>query len=232
MVYQLGKEVIQGTPLENVSYSAFRYLNGVANNKSLRNEGIYNISPPVAQFGDFKMYLPYPDVDLLRGVYEVEILEEVVGRVTPNTTFWEVGARWGYFSLSAASVADDVRAFEALSGRADRVRKSVEANGYDNMSVTDGVVGEDVHLEEYPPADLITMDIEGYEYPVLQSELASLDHRPTWIVELHDFTAVDHKPEEVSHDPAKVEELFCSEGYELEYLSRRADRNYHILATA
>jgi len=138
-------------------------------------------------------------------------------------TFWEVGARFGYYSIGLAQLADSVVAFEGHSDWASYIERSADENGFDHVDVITGLVGEDVHLDEFEHPDLVLMDVDGNEYDVLETAHNTIRSEPVWIIEVN-YTD--------NHQPDEIEEMFQDEGYSIDgsdYPPRSDD--YHILAT-
>jgi tRNA G37 N-methylase Trm5 len=146
--------------------------------------------------------------------------------LTAESVFWEFGAAWGYFSLSAATRVRQVCSFEMMDIRVECLQTSAEANGFDNITVIDDKLDDETEFTKYPYPDTVLVDIEGWEYVVLSSALEQLPDVSSWIVEVHSsMEGVEFD------DPIKeMETLFETAGYTTDVLNEWSDKNVHIAA--
>lgn len=68
-------------------------------------------------------------------IRERPILEELLGELRPEDTFYDLGANLGLYSCLAADVADRVVAFEPHPENADRLEQNASLNGADDLVV-------------------------------------------------------------------------------------------------
>jgi hypothetical protein len=150
----------------------------------------------------------------IMGEYETEVVEKLVACWDEQTKFWEVGAGWGYHSLSAAHIVDQVVAFDPDTKRTDLLRRSCEENEFENISiVTDQVDSLDNYTDTFEYPDIILMDIDGWEYDVIPNSPGILEYGCTWIIELHHDVDV---PPAQNSTPEQIENLFKEHGYTVE----------------
>jgi len=105
------------------------------------------------------------------------------------------------------------------------IERSIEENGYTNIRVVEGTVGEEVTLSDYPPADVALMDVDGAESELVECQFETIQSVPHWIVELHELqlpSVLD------TADPELVENKLRNAGYGVNQLGARRDGNYHI----
>lgn len=210
--------------------------------------GYYRVAPPIENIEPFDIPLTTRKRfrrRRIRGRYEMPVLEHLSKNVDASTTFWEVGARRGYFSLALAPIVDDVVAFEGQEVEAEQLVAARDRNDFQNIRIVDDYVQSlDDYLDEFDRPDVCLIDIEGWEYDVLSRSTELLSTGVTLLVELHGpesgFASGQHintfgevesvpKPERV--DPGGVEELLRDNGYIVETLYRRRESNWHVLAT-
>lgn len=88
--------------------------------------------------GRYKMFVDTRDVGfsshvMLDGYWEMWVTEEIVRRVRPGMVVADIGANLGYFSLLMADLVGPdgfVHAFEPNPGMAQRLRMSLDVNGF------------------------------------------------------------------------------------------------------
>lgn len=151
------------------------------------------------------------------GEYEPAVAEALVDVCDPDTTYWEVGAAWGYHSMALAPEINQAVCFEPDFERLSRLVKSVDDNGYANVKpVAEAVESLDDYSSRYCPPDVLLMDIDGGEFDVIPNSPNVLESGCTWIVEVHH----DHG------NPQELESLFKAYGYELNQISQRQKRTH------
>ena len=226
---------LKGTPIHPVAKTAYYKVINPARNfyvsRSLDRTACFTVRPSTDGVPEYELYLDLSSGNAytrqrIHGTYEEEIMDFLVDHVDGESTFWEVGAGFGYFSLAMAPIADQVYSFEASEDRLSMLEKSVVENDYRNVSIVDGIVGDDVSLDDYETPDVVTMDIEGHEVGVLQSDSVSqtLESGAVWAVEVH---WGERFPD---GDPDAVESVFQTHGYDVRDLGGRDENNKHIVA--
>jgi len=171
----------------------------------------------------------------LTGQYERPCFEVLDDIVDEDTTFWEVGAGWGYFSLALADRVDEVVAFEPLESRSKLLVDSITENGYDNVElVADAVEDFDSQIEKRGVPDVVVMDIDGWEYDVLRNSPNALDAEITWIVEIHEEQMGTNPPDPELIKPDATVDLFREHGYDMTRIDERERSGetyaYHVVA--
>lgn len=99
--------------------------------------------PRLVTLPDFSIYVHVSDKAIgetiaAHGVYEGHVTAELRRRLKPGDTFVDVGANVGFFTLLAASLVGGrgrVVAFEPSRSNAELLRKSLEANPFDNVTL-------------------------------------------------------------------------------------------------
>jgi len=139
-------------------------------------------------------------------------------QLLPCTVFIDVGAHVGYYTVRMARRCRRVVAFEPNPKNREVLLKNVELNGLGNVTVhhyaagesrykarlwlagsgstlLEGyVTGESVEVDVVPldevveHADIVKIDVEGYEWNVVQGAKSLLaKHKPVLVIEHHDF---------------------------------------------
>lgn len=144
---------------------------------------------------DFNDHTP-----LYLGMYEWELHRFFYDSLPGTSIAYDVGGHLGYDALMAAANLDRdgrVVTFEPNRERATVLRENVSLNPALEPKVTvsemavgaasaDGMTTLDEVAEEYGPADLIKIDIDGGERDALSGgEKLLREHRPHLIVETH-----------------------------------------------
>ena len=88
------------------------------------------------------------------------------------------------------------------------------------------MVNEDISLSELPLPDVVLIDIEGYEFELLNENKWLLNQDIIFIVEVHDEGFIIREEWDPDMDPEGVVELFKRNRYTVNELSHK-----HILAT-
>lgn len=164
----------------------------------------------------------------MRGQWEPEVMDALVTAVDANSTYWEVGAAWGYFAMALAPLVDTVYAFEARENLVTEVENAIEKNGYENVHPVTGIVGKNVDLTEYPPPDVLLMHVEGFEYEILSQNDWLLMTDTTFIIELHPSAQSVPEDTDPTVDPEGVLRLLSEHGYAITKLDD--GKFYHVLA--
>lgn len=105
------------------------------------DEGFYEIEPTTTGASSFEMWLTVNGVPQLRqiqGDLEKPVMDTLIENIGPDDCFWNIGAAWGYYSLAAAHVAEQVVAFESDDHRASKLEQSVKRNRFKNIKLLNG----------------------------------------------------------------------------------------------
>jgi FkbM family methyltransferase len=199
-----------------------------AGGEKRRSDGLYWEIPP-----DF----PEAEVGLLE--HESRVKEFMTSHFKENGTFVDIGANVGGYSLRAASWDMKVYAFEPNPHNLALLRRNIEINrasvnvlpfalgaraGKASLSPVGGVsriVKEDgVEVEmrtldsfELPGADLLKVDVEGYELEVIRGAKKTLEkYHPVVMIEMHYWAGAESE--------AELFEILKGLGYRLEYIDR------------
>lgn len=221
--YLWGRRVFSDTPLEQVASKLYWR---VSNKLHRVNSPIqfYRINRVPATFEPVVIAISKPQNEIVHGEYERPVLEQFSQMVDEDSTVWEIGARWGYYSLMASTVAEHVVAAEADPSRVSLLHASRYANKFDNLDIIEGIAGKDYQLDEFTPPDIVLIDVEGAEFSVLEgAEKWLAAGETTFIVEVHEIPG--------SVLESSVTDLFESHSYDIEKVYQRADDNIHIVAT-
>lgn len=180
-------------------------------------------------------YLNLPDSGTSRyrrmfGEWEPKVMSTLASEIDKDTVYWEFGGAWGYFSMAIAPHVKECYSFEALEERSQKVKKSIEKNGYDNVEAICGIVGKNIQLDNYPTPDIVLMDVEGFEYEILKHNSWLLENSTTFIIEVHTQEGHVHHTEEKPHlNPSGVKEILKNHAYEISQIDE--GKNYHIKAS-
>lgn len=172
------------------------------------------LAPPVAMWRDHEA----------TGNHEPPVTTVVARllRDRPRTRFWDVGSRYGYYPVLAATVTDrpgNVHVFEP-DDRHARIIAANDARYLDddlNLHVTmlgrrdgDGMIRGDTVAESIGPPDLVKIDVDGAEVEVLEGLQGTLrEHRPVLMLEVH------LRPEPYDERRAAVARILAEAGYRL-----------------
>lgn len=149
------------------------------------------------------------------GNYEADHLAVLPKLVRPGMVVYDVGAHTGYYTLALSQLvgeAGHVYAFEPESRNVHYLRRHVKLNGLRNVTVVQAAISdktelvgfEDIHfskgseylvptisLDEFiaaghPLPQFLKMDIEGAEWPALQSARTILEKAEAiWMLATH-----------------------------------------------
>jgi FkbM family methyltransferase len=185
------------------------------------------------------------EVSVLRALYRL------ADALRPEV-FVDVGAHLGYYAVRMAKRCERVVAFEPNPISRAKLARNVALNGLDNVSVLpyacgegsyrarlwlagsgstllEGYVrGESAEVEVVPldevveRADIVKIDVEGYDWQVLKGmERLIEEQRPTIIIEHHDF-----RHYRTSHYPL-IKEFLRGRGYMEVWLTVPHHLYYH-----
>lgn len=248
---QLLKRAVQGTVLYKpaaILYQLYKEMMVMVNERRIFNEGFYRISLDNDEIRPFHLYLPYSRMwernnqtrfrydfttiptgatQRIDGEYKKHVTDVLISILDKDDVVWDIGAQFGYHTFTCAQKAKSVYAVEALESNCENIRRSINKNQKSNITVFQGTVGKDFELydlkkmTEYP--DLIIIDIEGYEYKVLENINISA-WRSQWLIEVHTNEALSDADLSTNEENDMID-WFESAGYNA---SRIEDSN-HIL---
>ena len=78
----------------------------------------------------------------LYGCYDYPLTRLIQTLINPGMVFFDVGANTGFVSLLAASKCEHVFAFEPLPSNLERIRRNLEINQLQSVTVVDRAVGD------------------------------------------------------------------------------------------
>lgn len=186
-----------------------------------------------------------------RGVYESEMTAYLLGTLTPDMTFFDVGAHYGYYTLLAAKRVKRVVAFEPREKARRVLEANIEANAYDNVTVAfyplfrENVWGRMVlsQFKEDPQGyvfarsldsldvgipDVIKIDVEGAECDVLLGASQTLKaHRPHIAIELH---CGKDQTKDYHCDLERLEEILSGLGYVMKEVGESSKSEIYLVA--
>jgi hypothetical protein len=179
--------------------------------------------------------LSYSATHYLSGDYESEVLSKIIEEVDNKTVFWQVGARFGYFSMAIADYVESVLAIEPLSKNIECIEKSIDANGYNNVRTFQTYINDKTTLDDivsnYSYPDVVVMDIEGWELKALQNSDTLVNSDVTLIIEVHRRPLPGTQPPNFSpNNEKKVRDLLTKQGYNISFIEDKEMDNYHIVA--
>jgi FkbM family methyltransferase len=193
-----------------------------------RSDGLYWEIPP---------NFPEAVVGLLE--HEARVKDFLMGHFKQNRTFVDVGANVGGYSLRAASWDMKVYAFEPNPDNLFLLRRNIEINKVSvevlpfalgsragkarlapNGGVSRIVKNEGVEVEmrtldsfDLPGADLLKVDVEGYELEVIRGAKKTLEkYHPVVVIEMHYWAGAESE--------AELFQILQGLGYKLEYIDR------------
>lgn len=140
---------------------------------------------------------------------EREQVEWLLDRVDRETVFWDVGANIGIYTLTVGQVAGETVAFEPHPYVSSLLEENVDGNGLQHVHVAKHALGSkpDVvgmvmnhrygikpfttqvvrgdSLQFVPTPDVVKIDVEGWEFDVIQGLEGLLDDIRLLFVEVH-----------------------------------------------
>jgi FkbM family methyltransferase len=195
-----------------------------------RSDGLYWEIPP-----------NFPEAAVALLEHEPKVKEFLMGQFKENRTFVDVGANVGGYSVRAASWDMKVYAFEPNPDNLALLRRNIEINhasvnvlpfalgakeGRARLSPNGGVSriikDEGIEVEmrtldsfDLAGADLLKVDVEGYELEVLRGARKTLEKfHPVIMIEMHYWIGAESE--------AELFEILLGLGYRLEYIDRYA----------
>lgn len=208
-LYHAGEKLLSGTRFEQLGAKIYSTVFGVIKTGSLRGVGTYEVQP-TERIDPFPLVMDRPHRRILGGDFEPDVFETLFEHIDSETTYWEVGARWGTFSFALSPHISKAFAFERDPHRVHLLSKSRVENNAENVSIIGADLSENNSLDTYgSPPEIITIDIEGGEYDVLPASVETLAAEPIWIVEAHQY---DH----ITGTPTDLVELFRCHDYNVE----------------
>ncbi len=193
-----------------------------------RSDGLYWEIPP---------NFPEAVVGLLE--HEGKVKEFLMPRFKAGQTFVDVGANVGGYSLRAAAFDMKVYAFEPNPDNLTLLRRNIEINklpvevlpyalgskaakarlapngGVSRIVEKEGVEVDMRTLDSFdlPAADLLKIDVEGFELEVIRGAEKTLEkYHPVMMVEMHYWAGAENE--------AELFETLKGLGYKLEYIDR------------
>lgn len=160
------------------------------------------------------------------GVYEPVLLEALNKSLTEDDTFYNVGARYGIFSIFANRCGvknTNIHSFEADERNIEFLRRNLK----EGMSLKTGFVSDtigaeqftlDSYAENHSPPTVIKIDIEGAELRAIEgAEKILSEHKPELYVEVHKSIQ--------NFDDRQVEliDRLRSHGYEISISNHRSN---------
>ncbi|MFB6187515.1 MAG: FkbM family methyltransferase [Halobacteriaceae archaeon] len=134
-------------------------------------------------------------------------MSELEGRLNKDTVFYNVGARWGIFSLFAMECGvpgDSIHDFEADQYNFKILEKNhlgadVNINHcFVGNEDTEDTIRLDSYCRENTLPDIVKIDVEGAEYNVIQGGEDTLSKsRPELYIEMHPGQILDGKQQDI-----------------------------------
>ena len=161
----------------------------------------------------FEMYAPnwrqnlWPEQDAYSPTicHEPPVSKSFINEISKNDVVWDLGSRYGYYGCIAAQVnnrPENVHMFELgeVNTCISRILNKKQFDGGMNImqkKISDTTSQESVSVDEYirktAPPDVIKMDIEGSEAPVLNGlQRTIMEHKPTMVIEMHPNKIYQH----------------------------------------
>lgn len=147
---------------------------------------------------------------------ELNVLKTLTALATPNSIFVDVGAHVGFYTVRMAKLCKHVHAIEPNPESADILRKNLELNKINNVTLHQVACGDkneektlymasecstlyersgrsqvNVHVrrldELVSHCDIVKIDVEGWEEKVMLGALRLVNEsKPVWVIEHHE----------------------------------------------
>lgn len=137
------------------------------------------------------------------GLYEQPILN-IIAKGAPWNALYNIGAADGFYAVGAVKtgVAQKALAWEMVAQSRDLIAKTAKDNGVADKVEIFGAADEalaDATGARVPgPKDVVLVDIEGYEYTLLNDDILKRFAKATVIVEMHPFLVPDGDAKEAA----------------------------------
>jgi FkbM family methyltransferase len=201
-----------------------------AGGQKRRSDGLYWEIPP-----------NFPEAAVALLEHEPRVKDFLMGQFKEKRTFVDVGANVGGYSVRAASWDMKVYAFEPNPDNLALLRRNIEINrvevevlpfaigaragrarlapngGVSRIVKEDGIEVEMRTLDSFdlPAADLLKVDVEGYELEVFRGATKTLEkYHPVIMIEMHHWIGAESE--------AEIFQILLGLGYRLEYIDRYA----------
>ncbi|WP_254279249.1 FkbM family methyltransferase [Haloarcula marina] len=167
--------------------------------------------------------------------YEPTLMELLYDRLNSGDVFYNIGARWGVFSLLASECGvtpTGIHSFEADEDSVELLRRNVDpethiVHSFVGEGDDDGSVSVDAYSEEHVEPTLMKIDVEGAEGRVIRGSRRTLrDNSPELFIEMH-----PQKIEAMDDEQGDIISTLESHGYKLEVFLKHRDGNQSVPVT-
>ena len=137
---------------------------------------------------------------MLLGIYELEVLRELI-EISRNYRFFiDVGAADGYYALGAlfGGYFEKSFCYEASQNGREVIKGNAEVNGLTDRVVIRGMATSEFFHDFQPDVrddSVVLVDIEGGEFRLLSNEALFAFRKSVVIIEIHDWMVSDGKSE-------------------------------------
>jgi len=154
--------------------------------------------------------------------YEPKLTREILERLDTGDVFYDVGSRFGYYSLLARRIGltkDQIHTFEASKSNYWYLKQNVGGSAVINrnrIGAGDPDLSLDVYSETNPLPDIVKIDVEGAELNVIKGMKNLLKSGITVYIEVHP----QYLP---NRDIEKIHSILEDSGYKIDTLDHRDD---------
>ena len=224
----MGRVFFKYLPGEKLAFKVYQEILNIWTSKRILRQGYYDVKYSGNNSIEFEIWSPVNgpmERKKISGKYESQVASELLTRGS-GSEILIVGGGFGYHAIGIANQAESITVVEADPERADRIRNAVDRQNIRNINIYEEriVTGQD--LVDFLPANIVVVDIEGYEDEVLEIEPQHLHKADCWIVEIHEHGILG--PDRYA-DGENISNRFERAGFNVDELSRRKEGNYHLI---
>lgn len=182
----------------------------------------------ITDYSDTKIITEYSDISPgskpPKYGYEPGLVQAIASVVQSNSTFYDVGSRYGYYLKLVSNLGinkKDIHSFEENPrsyGYLRRNANNIAKLNYISVGSGKNNLSLDEYAEKHPNPDVVKIDVDGAEYTVLQGMTEILSRDIDLFLEFH--------PNHLSEKNAKeILETLRKSGFTLEVIEHRAEVN-------
>ena len=180
---------------------SIKYYDGVGKRRYKLSRSINTLLHSTVKYGPFKgmklsndeRWAPNDRSSILLGLYELEVMQELVAISKCRTIFIDFGAADGYYAIGMmfSGLYQKSICFELSELGRTVITSNAKINGVENNVEIYGAAdcaSLDKFDQDLIDNSAILMDVEGYEFEILTEEFLYKSRNAYLVIELHDWT--------------------------------------------